>query len=131
MDALVERDLRQFRRNSKVKKKTQRWRWICVIFFLEKLFQQQHLLLNRLVLLKEKKSRHKNKQKRPMPSTFFLLEAPTLVFVGRQVFVGSFKACITLSMQHGRLNSAILFSCDRAQERLFFLSQRLCQLFRC
>ena len=23
-------------------------------------------------------------------------------------------------MQHGRLNSAILFSCDRAQERLFF-----------
>ena len=64
-----------------------------------------------------------------MPSAFFCLSATTVVFVGRRVFVGSFKACITLSMQHGRLNSAILFLAIARRSAFFFLSQRLCQLF--
>ena len=55
-----------------------------------------------------------------MPSTFFYLAATTVVFVGRRVFVGSFKACITLSMQHGRLNSAILFLAIARRSAFFF-----------
>ena len=55
MDALVERDLLSISAQPQGLKKTQRWRWICVIFFLEKLFPHWHLLLNRLFLCKENK----------------------------------------------------------------------------
>ena len=130
MDALVERDLLSISAQPQGLKKTQRWRWICVIFFLEKLFKHRHLLLNRLFLCKEKKS-SQNKEQRPMPSTFFFLAATTLVFVGRRQFVGAFEACMTLSMQHGRLNSAILFLAIARRSAFFFFRQRLCQLFRC
>ena len=81
MDALVERDLRQFQRNSKVKKKSQRWRWICVIFFLEKLFQQRHLLLNRLFLCKEQSRDKKIEQASNAIDPFFFFAATTVAFV--------------------------------------------------
>ena len=64
-----------------------------------------------------------------MPSTFFCLAATTLVFVGRRVFVGSFKACITLSMQHGRLNSVIWFLAIARRSSLFFLVNDCVNLF--
>ena len=56
-----------------------------------------------------------------MPSTLFFLAATTVVFVGRRVFIGSFGACNRLSMQHGRLNSAILFLAIARRSAFFFI----------
>ena len=79
--------------------------------------------------LERKQSRHKTKNSVQCHRPFFYLAATTVVFVGRRVFVGSFEACMTLSMQHGRLNSAILFLAIARRSAFFFLRQRLCQFF--
>ena len=94
MDALVERDLLSISAQPQGLKKTQRWRWICVIFFLEKLFQQQHLLLNRLCLLKQNKIVTKKNKQRPMPSTLFFLCGYNCSFCGLMTI-----CCFVLGLQ--------------------------------
>ena len=88
--------------------------------FLRKAFPTAASTFEQSFSFETKKSRDKNKEQRPMPSTLFYLAATTVVFVGRRVFVGSFEACITLSMQHGRLNSAILFLAIARRSAFFF-----------
>ena len=81
MDALVERDLLSISAQPQGLKKTQRWRWICVIVFLEKLFQQRHLLLNRLFLCKEQSRDEKNRTASNAIDPFFFFAATTVAFV--------------------------------------------------
>ena len=122
MDALVERDLASISTQQQGQKKDPKMALDLRDLFLRKAFPTAASTFEPSFSFERKQSRHKKKEQRPMPSTFFFLAATTLVFVGRRVFVGAFGACMTLSMQHGRLNSAILFLAIARRSAFFFKS---------
>ena len=120
MDALVERDLASISTQQQGQKKEPKMALDLRDLFLRKAFPTAASTFEPSCSFERKKKSSQKQTKASNAIDLFFLAATTVVFVGRRVFVGAFGACMTLSMQHGRLNSAILFSCDRAQERLFF-----------
>ena len=107
MDALVERDLASISTQQQGTKKDPKMALDLRDRFLRKAFPTAASTFKQSCSFERKKSRHKKKASNAID--LFFLAATTLVFVGRRQFVGAFEACMTLSMQHGRLNSAILF----------------------